>query len=80
MDAQEFPKFSSFLDFAKSTMVIIKISFVISFIYNVIGLFLAAQGSFSPLIAAILMPFNSISIVLFVVGMTNLSARRRKLL
>jgi Cu+-exporting ATPase len=80
MDAQQFPKFSSFLDFAKSTMVIIKISFVISFIYNVIGLFLAAQGSFSPLIAAILMPFNSISIVLFVVGMTNLSARRRKLL
>ncbi len=80
MDANEFTKLGSFLSFAKSTMKIIKISFAISFIYNAIGLYLAAQGNFSPLIAAILMPFNSISIVLFVVGMTNLSAKRRKLL
>ncbi len=80
MDANEFSKLGLFLSFAKSTMKIIKISFVISFIYNAVGLYLAAQGTFSPLIAAILMPFNSISIVLFVVGMTNLSAKRRKLI
>jgi len=79
MDAREFSKLGSFMNFARSTMLIIKVSFVISFIYNVIGLYLASQGTFSPLIAAILMPFNSISIVLFVVGMTNLSAKRRKL-
>ncbi|MBK6876423.1 MAG: HAD-IC family P-type ATPase [Ignavibacteria bacterium] len=80
MDAQEFSKLGSFMNFARSTMLIIKVSFVISFFYNVIGLYLASQGTFSPLIAAILMPFNSISIVLFVVGMTNLSAKRRKLI
>jgi Cu+-exporting ATPase len=80
MDAQEFSKLGLFMNFARSTMMIIKASFVISFIYNVIGLYLASQGTFSPLIAAILMPFNSISIVLFVVGMTNISAKRRKLI
>jgi Cu+-exporting ATPase len=61
-------------------MNIIKISFAISFIYNIIGLYLAAQGTFSPLVAAVLMPFNSISIILFVTGMTNFCAKRRKLL
>lgn len=80
MDAGEFSKLASFIDFSRSTLRIIKVSFVISFIYNVIGLYLAAQGFFSPMIAAILMPFNSVSIVLFVVGMTNLSARRKGLI
>jgi Cu+-exporting ATPase len=61
-------------------MKIIKVSFVISFLYNAIGLYLAAQGTFSPLIAAVLMPFNSISIILFVTGATNFYAKRRKLL
>jgi Cu+-exporting ATPase len=80
MDACEFPKLFSFIGFTKATMLIIKISFVISFIYNIIGLYLAAQGTFSPMIAAILMPFNSISIVLFVIGMTNFAAKKKGLL
>jgi cation transport ATPase len=33
-------------------------SFVISLIYNIIGLSFAVQGTLSPLIAAILMPFK----------------------
>ncbi len=46
-------------------MSIIKVSFAISFIYNAFGIYLASQGTFSPLIAAILMPLNSISIIVF---------------
>lgn len=79
LDASGFARIPAFLRFARDTMNIIKVSFVISFLYNAIGLLLAAQGFFSPMIAAILMPFNSISIVLFVVGMTNLFARKRNL-
>lgn len=80
MDASEFRKLPELLEFSKSTMNIIKISFTISFFYNAIGLYLAAMGFFSPLIAAVLMPFNSISIILFVIFSTNFAAKRKKLL
>ena len=80
IDAAEFSRISAFLGFSKATMKIIKFSFGVAFLYNAIGLYLAAQGTFSPLIAAILMPINSISIILFVIGATNYSAKRRKLL
>ncbi len=80
MDATSFSELSKFLKFSRSTLNVIKVSFAISFIYNVIGLYLASQGTFSPLIAAILMPFNSISIILFVIGMTNFLAKRKGLL
>ncbi|MBL8007095.1 MAG: heavy metal translocating P-type ATPase metal-binding domain-containing protein [Ignavibacteria bacterium] len=79
-DAASFQRISEFIGFSLTTMKIIKVSFLISFIYNIIGLYLAAQGTFSPLIAAILMPFNSISIILFVTGMTNFFAKRRNLI
>jgi len=80
IDASEFSKISEFLKFSRTTMKIIKVSFAVAFLYNAVGLYLAAQGTFSPLIAAILMPFNSISIILFVTGATNYFAKRRKLL
>ena len=80
IDASVFYKLSSFLKFSKNTITIIKICFAISFIYNAVGLYLASQGTFSPLIAAILMPLNSISIILIVIGATNLSAKKLKLL
>ncbi|MBV6479317.1 MAG: putative copper-transporting ATPase PacS [Ignavibacteria bacterium] len=79
IDASVFYKLNSFLKFSKHTIAIIKICFVISFIYNVIGLYLASQGTFSPLIAAVLMPINSISIILIVIGATNFSAKKLKL-
>lgn len=80
VDASKFSEMGKFINFSQSTMDIIKISFTISFIYNAIGIYLASQGTFSPLIAAILMPFNSISIIAFVIFSTNFIARRKKLL
>jgi Cu+-exporting ATPase len=74
-----FSRLGSFMDFSRSTMRIIKISFGISFLYNIIGLYLAATGFFSPLIAAVLMPLNSISIVVFVTLATNFSAKLKRL-
>lgn len=80
MDARVFSNIYEFLKFSKITVKIIKVSFGISFMYNLIGLSLAAQGIFSPMIAAILMPVNSISIILIVIGLTNFFAKRSKLL
>jgi len=53
------------IQFSKSSKNIIYASFIISFLYNIIGLSLAVSGNLSPVIAAILMPLSSISVVLF---------------
>jgi P-type Cu+ transporter len=64
--AEKFRMIPNYLKSAKSTLKLIKISFVISFIYNILGIFFAVQGKLSPIVAAILMPISSISVVLFV--------------
>jgi Cu+-exporting ATPase len=54
-----------FLDLAKSSTTILKAAFVISFLYNAIALSFAVTGNLTPLVAAILMPISSISVVSF---------------
>ena len=54
-----------FIEVAGRSKRIVHISFLISLIYNVIGLYYAVQGILNPMIAAILMPASTISIVLF---------------
>jgi Cu+-exporting ATPase len=67
------------LGYVKSGKKIILLSFSISIIYNIIGLFFAVQGTLSPIIAAILMPSSSISIILITYGLSEWMARRFKL-
>jgi Cu+-exporting ATPase len=67
---------NSFLSFSKKSIVIIKLSLVLSLLYNLAGLFFAVQGLLTPLIAAILMPLSSVTIVLFVVITTNIAAKQ----
>ena len=75
IDGNKLSKFDSFLGFIKSTRKIVIASFVISFLYNVVGLSFAVSGNLSPLVAAILMPLSSISIVLFTTISTIVSSK-----
>lgn len=59
------------LRFSKINMRIIKYGFILSFVYNIIGLSFAISGTLSPIIAAILMPVSSITVVAF----TSISSR-----
>ncbi len=79
LDASFFEKFYQLFLFSKEGKKIIKLSFSFSFIYNVIGLYFALQGLLSPLIAAILMPSSTISIIAITFGLTQWSARKLKL-
>jgi len=54
-----------FLKLAKQSTVILKAAFAISFCYNAIALGFAVTGHLTPLVAAILMPISSISVVSF---------------
>ncbi len=78
-DASEFSNLNKIIGFAKTTKKIIIISFIISIIYNIIGVTMAFQSEISPLLAAILMPASSITVVLFTVLSTNLMARKEGL-
>ena len=80
LDAKSFGKLNSFIKFAKISKNIVIVSFIISFIYNVIGLSFAVQGILSPVISAILMPLSSISVVIFTTLTTNLIAKKKGLL
>ncbi len=76
LDASEFKNLPNFIKLSNQTITIIKISFVLSFIYNIIGMVFAVSGNLSPIIAAILMPISSISVVTFVTLMTNFIAKK----
>ena len=59
-----------FMNAIQNSKHLIYTSFVFSLLYNLIGLSIAALGLLTPLIAAILMPLSSISVVLFAYGST----------
>lgn len=80
LDASNLKMLPKFLNYSQSAIKIIYISFVISFFYNLVGLSFAIQGMLSPLIAAVLMPLSSISVVMFATLSTNFLAKRRGLL
>lgn len=71
LDAKLFNKLPKFLTLSNKTVSIIKASFILSFFYNVIGMYFALTGQLTPVVAAILMPLSSISTVVFVTILTN---------
>lgn len=79
LDGSSFTRLADFIKFAKAGKKVIAVTFAISLVYNIIGLSFAVQGILSPVIAAILMPLSSISIVLLATVSTTLIAKRMKL-
>ncbi len=79
IEAKQLSKLSRFIYLCKANRNIVMASFVLSIAYNIIGLFFAVQGNLSPLIAAILMPSSSLSILLITFGSSNLLAKWMKL-
>jgi Cu+-exporting ATPase len=65
LQGSQLAHFNSFLRLSKSATQILKVAFGISFFYNIIALSFAVSGNLSPLIAAILMPISSVSVVGF---------------
>jgi Cu+-exporting ATPase len=64
------------LRFARQSVRIVRLSFVLSSVYNVIGISIAARGQLSPAICALLMPLSSATVVAFACGATAWLGRR----
>lgn len=76
LDASNFNGLYHFIKASKTAITIIKWSFILSLVYNSIGLYFAVTGQLSPVIAAILMPLSSISIVVFTTISTNVVGKK----
>jgi Cu+-exporting ATPase len=63
LDAGQWANFSQFLGFVMQSRKLLNGAFVFAALYNTIGLFFAVQGLLSPVVAAILMPLSSISVI-----------------
>lgn len=76
LDASGFRLLNRFIMASKAGMKVIRISMILSFLYNIVGLYFAVTGQLSPIIAAILMPLSSISIIAFTTVCTNFIGKK----
>lgn len=72
LEARKFDQLNHFIRMAGMSLTVVKLSFVISLFYNLVGLGFALSGQLSPVVAAILMPASSISVVAFATFSTRL--------
>ncbi|PAC27417.1 ATPase P [Flectobacillus sp. BAB-3569] len=70
LEANSLHKFTAIFKYSKYALRLIQFSFVVSLIYNFVGLTFAASGTLHPVVAAILMPMSSSTMVIIAsVGM-----------
>ncbi|MES2796139.1 MAG: heavy metal translocating P-type ATPase metal-binding domain-containing protein [Bacteroidota bacterium] len=63
LKADQLKELPKYLEYSQFGMKLIQFSYGFSLMYNTIGLVFAVQGTLSPIVAAILMPLNSITLV-----------------
>lgn len=71
LSGKNFKLLKELINYCRKEKIIIYASFVLSILYNFIGIYFAIQGDLMPVIAAILMPISSISIVLLTTGLSS---------
>jgi Cu+-exporting ATPase len=76
LDAAELPRLGAVLQFSRGAARVVRAGFVISALYNLLGVTIAAAGLLQPMVCAILMPISSASVVFFSCSATTWMARR----
>lgn len=79
LQSSQFGRLHNFIHFSHRAMRVVYAGYLISFLYNVVGLSFAVQGLLSPVVAAILMPLSSISVVGFASISVKMLARLKKM-
>lgn len=75
LDAGQLAQLYRFIRLSRINKQIVIASFMLSIAYNIIGLSFALQGLLSPMIAAVLMPASSLSILLVTYGSSSIAAK-----
>lgn len=79
LNADQLSRLPGMLQLSQKARVVIAVSFVVSILYNIVGLYFAMQGLMKPMVAAILMPCSTLSIVLITGGLSSFFAKKFKL-
>ncbi|WP_185855692.1 heavy metal translocating P-type ATPase [Blattabacterium cuenoti] len=69
-------KICLFLKISKISVKLIVINFMISLLYNVFGIIFAVTGTLKPIVASILMPLSSLSVIIFSIISTSLVTKK----
>ena len=72
LQGKVFTELDMFLKYAKRSLGLVRAGFVFSLLYNLVGLGFAVQGLLSPVVAAILMPLSSVTIIAFAIASTTI--------
>jgi Cu+-exporting ATPase len=65
LDAVQLPRLAAVLRFSRQAAGVVRAGFVISGLYNLAGISIAAAGLLAPIVCAILMPVSSATVVTF---------------
>lgn len=76
MSGDKVSSLDDYLNVCKGSLTVVKITFAISIVYNIVGLSFAVTGNISPLVAAILMPMSSITVISFTTLSTWILGRK----
>lgn len=76
LDARQVVRTRELLRFSRRSVGVVRMSFLISALYNVAGVAVAASGNLSPVVCAVLMPVSSVTVAVFAVGATHWLGRR----
>lgn len=75
-DGSNLAQLPAVITLSQKSMIVVKWCIALSFAYNIVGLGFALSGMLSPLVAAILMPLSSVSVVVFTTAAVNWNARK----
>ncbi len=76
LDGKSVAQLDKLIKLARSGKKVIAAGFTLSILYNIVGISYAAQGALSPMIAAILMPASTISIIVLTAIGTRWAAKK----
>lgn len=78
--ADQLTQLPQILSLTRYARLVLKVSLAFSVFYNLIGITFAVAGSLTPIVAAILMPLSSITVVGLVTALVSFKAKRLELL
>ena len=76
LGAARFGKFLDYLRLLTDARYIVAGAFLLSILYNVTGLYFAVRGQLTPVVAAILMPMSSVTVMAYGLIVSTLAYRR----
>lgn len=79
LEAKGFTQFQELMKYIRTGITILVVSFTFSLLYNLIGLWFAVQGQLTPVVAAILMPLSTVTIVGLSFLLSRYFAKQHKL-